>query len=76
MEAMEEVHMKRTVTASVWKEGNWFVAQCVEVDVASQGESEQEALSNLREALELYFEEPRATVTPEMRLVEVDIGAA
>ncbi len=68
--------MKRTFTASVWKEGNWFVAQCVEVDVASQGESEQEALSNLREALELYFEEPRATVTPEMRLVEVDIGAA
>jgi predicted RNase H-like HicB family nuclease len=76
MEAMEEVHMKRTFTASVWKEGNWFVAQCVEVDVASQGESEQEALSNLREALEFYFEEPRATVTPEMRLVEVDIGAA
>jgi predicted RNase H-like HicB family nuclease len=76
MEAMEEVLMKRTFTASVWKEGNWFVAQCVEVDVASQGESEQEALSNLREALELYFEEPRATVTPEMRLVEVDIGAA
>jgi len=73
---MEEVHMKRTFTASVWKEGNWFVAQCVEVDVASQGESEQEALSNLREALEFYFEEPRATVTPEMRLVEVDIGAA
>jgi len=68
--------MKRTFTASVWKEGNWFVAQCVEVDVASQGESEQEALSNLREALEFYFEEPRATVTPEMRLVEVDIGAA
>jgi len=68
--------MKRTFTASVWKEGNWFVAQCVEVDVASQGESEQEVLSNLCEALEFYFEEPRATVTPEMRLVEVDIGAA
>jgi predicted RNase H-like HicB family nuclease len=52
--------MKRTFTAVVWKEGDWFIAQCLEVDVASQGESEEEALVNLREALELYFEEPRA----------------
>ncbi|MGH7433571.1 MAG: type II toxin-antitoxin system HicB family antitoxin, partial [Candidatus Methylomirabilales bacterium] len=29
--------MKRTFTASVWREGDWFVAQCLEVDVASQG---------------------------------------
>jgi predicted RNase H-like HicB family nuclease len=45
-------------TASVTSEGRLFVAQCLEVDVASQGATEDEALANLREALELYLEDP------------------
>jgi predicted RNase H-like HicB family nuclease len=53
--------MKRPFAASVWREGNWYVSQCLEVDVASQGETEEEALSNLKEALELHFEPPQAT---------------
>ncbi len=68
--------MKKTFTASVWREGRWFVAQCLEVDVASQGESEEEALANLREALALHFEEPRATVAPRMHQIEVEVHAA
>ena len=68
--------MKRQFTASVWHEGDWYVAQCLEVDVASQGETEDTALENLREALELFFEPPTPTVTPHVRSVEVDIGAA
>jgi predicted RNase H-like HicB family nuclease len=51
--------MKRTFSASVWQEGVWYVAQCLEVDVASK--SEEEALENLREAIELYFEPPGPT---------------
>jgi predicted RNase H-like HicB family nuclease len=57
--------MRQHFTARVWKEGDWYVAQCREVDVASQGETEEEALANLREALELHFESPRATVSAE-----------
>ena len=68
--------MKRTFTASVWQEGDWFVAQCLEVDVASQGETEEEALTNLREALELHFEPPCATVTPHVRSIEVEVSVA
>ena len=68
--------MVRPFAATVWKEGKWYVSQCIEVDVASQGESEEEALSNLKEALELHFDEPRATRLPEVRTVEVEIGAA
>jgi predicted RNase H-like HicB family nuclease len=68
--------MKRQFSASVVQEGDWFIAQCLEVDVASQGETEALALSNLREALELYFEDPRATVRPTVRTVEVETGAA
>ena len=50
--------MKRVRTASISKEGQWYVAQALEADVASQGESIDDALTNLREALELHFEPP------------------
>ena len=62
--------------ASLWTEGDWVVAQCLEVDVASQGKSEEEALANLREALELHFEPPQATRAPKVRMIEVEVGAA
>lgn len=45
---------KFRLTAAVTREGTWYVARCLEVDVTSQGESFDEALTNLREALELY----------------------
>lgn len=44
------------LTAAIAKDGDWFVAQCLEVDVASQGDSLEEARENLTEALVLYFE--------------------
>jgi predicted RNase H-like HicB family nuclease len=68
--------MKQVFTTSVWREGDWYVAQCLEVDVASQGESEDEAITNLREALELHFEPPVATVAPHIRTIEIDVSAA
>jgi len=58
--------MKRSFAATVWREGDWFVSQCLNVDVASQGETEEEALANLKEALELYFEPPQAMRAPEV----------
>ncbi len=66
--------MKRSFAATVRREGKWFVAQCLEIDIASQGKSESEALANLKEAMELYFEEPRATRLPRPRTIEVEIG--
>jgi len=41
----------------VRKEDKYFVAQCLNVEVSSFGESKEEALTNLQEALELYFED-------------------
>ncbi len=52
--------MKREFKAGISREGDWFVAQCLEVDVASQGPTEEQALANLEEALALHFEPPRA----------------
>ena len=68
--------MKRSFNASVTREGVWYVAQALEVDVASQGLSEDEALGNLREALELYFQPPAVKALPKIRRVEVEIAAA
>ena len=67
---------KRKFTASVWREGKWYVAQCLEVDVASQGRSETAALTNLGDALALHFSPPVATRTPKLRPVEVKVRAA
>jgi predicted RNase H-like HicB family nuclease len=68
--------MKRPFAATVGREGNSYASQCLEVDVASQGETEQEALANLKEALELHFEAPQATRPSMLRTVEVEVGAA
>lgn len=65
----------QTFTASITQEDKWFIAQCLEIDVSSQGKSEDEAINNLREALELYFEPPRPTVMPKIRKFEVNIGS-
>ncbi len=41
----------------IWKEGKYFVSQCLNVDVSSFGESRKEAIENLNEAVALYREE-------------------
>ena len=67
---------KRKFSASVWREGRWYVAQCLEVDVASQWRSETAALKNLADALALHFTPPVATRAPKVRPVEVTVRAA
>ncbi|MDA1190578.1 MAG: type II toxin-antitoxin system HicB family antitoxin [Candidatus Poribacteria bacterium] len=68
--------MKRKFTARVWHEFDMYVAQCLEIDVASQGETEQKAVEMLKEALELYFEEPDAGTYPEAKTVKFEVDAA
>jgi predicted RNase H-like HicB family nuclease len=48
--------MKPHFTALIEKEDNMYVALCPEIDIASQGNSIEEAKDNLREAVELFFE--------------------
>ncbi|MDQ2751881.1 MAG: type II toxin-antitoxin system HicB family antitoxin [Bacteroidota bacterium] len=49
--------MSRTLTAVITEEDGEYVALNPDTDVASQGSTIDEALANLKEALELYFEE-------------------
>jgi predicted RNase H-like HicB family nuclease len=53
--------MNKKLTAIIEREGNGFVSLCPELDVASQGNTIDEAKKNLQEALELFFE----TASPE-----------
>ena len=62
-------------TAIVTREKKFYVALAPDVDIASQGETIEEALVNLKEALELYFEDddairPPLTDKPIITLVE------
>jgi predicted RNase H-like HicB family nuclease len=60
------------INNAVWKEGNYFVAQCLNIDISSFGDTKGEALSNLQEALELYFEDnedPQITVIEKPEIV-------
>lgn len=67
--------MNKNVRAVVWQEGKWFVAQCLDVDIASQGHTEAEALDNLRDALELHFTPPSASIMPNVRTIEFEVAA-
>ena len=48
--------MMRQLTAIIEREGDGYVSLCPELDIASQGESIEEAKNNLREAIELFIE--------------------
>jgi predicted RNase H-like HicB family nuclease len=52
------LNMKRTrqLTAVIEREGDGYVALCPELDVASQGDTVENARENLKEAVELFFE--------------------
>lgn len=56
--------MKFTFTTAIHKEGKWFVAQCIELGVATQGRTAAEAKKNLKEAVELYLEDMPARDVP------------
>ena len=60
---MRKINLKNIV----WKEGKYYVAQCLNVDISSFGKTRKEALANLLEATELYMEE---SIAPKIIKVE------
>ena len=57
----------------IWKEGEQYIAQSLNVDVSSFGNTKTVAIHNLREALELYFED--ADVNDIQTVLEPEIIA-
>jgi predicted RNase H-like HicB family nuclease len=70
---------KVSIKSVVWKEDKYYVAQCLNVDISSFGETRKEALANLDEALELYFEdqkEPKVTTVNRPQIVSQSLKYA
>ncbi|MSQ15618.1 MAG: type II toxin-antitoxin system HicB family antitoxin [Dehalococcoidia bacterium] len=57
--------MTKKFTAVITKEENWYVVHCLELGVVSQGETIEEAQSNLKETVELYIESFGSEDLPE-----------
>lgn len=66
--------MTRTFTAVLHKEDEWYVADCPEVGTVSQGKTVEEAVTNLKEANELYLEELPLPETDHPFLTTFDVA--
>ena len=62
---------KINLKVAVWREGQYYVAQCLNVDVSSFGQNKKDALENLDEALELYFEDHKLSSVDEVNQPEI-----
>lgn len=51
----------------IQKEENWYVAKCIDNSVASQGKTIEEAMANLKEALELFMQNEEPIKPKEIR---------
>ena len=75
--------MTRTLTVTIWREGDGYVSLCPELDIASQGDTVEEARANLQEAVDLFFETADASevaerLKPELYVtsMEANVGEA
>ena len=64
------------LTAAITHEGEWYVSRCLQVEVASQGRTIEEAMANLREALELYFEDEPAPEVYDVITAPIEVRVA
>jgi predicted RNase H-like HicB family nuclease len=69
------------LTVIIEREGDGYVSQCPELDIASQGDSVEEARDNLKEALELFFhtaspEEIKDRIHDEIFVTQVEVISA
>lgn len=58
----------------IQKEEEWYVAKCLDNNVASQGKTIEEALKNLREALELYIQNEEIVKPKETYLTTLEVA--
>ena len=56
------------------KEEKWYVAKCLDNNVASQGKTIEEALNNLKEAIELFNETEEPTIPKEIFITTLEVA--
>lgn len=58
----------------IQKEDNWYVAKCIDNNVASQGKTIEEAIGNLKEALELYIQSEKPKQPKEIFITTLEVA--
>ena len=58
----------------IQKEDMWYIAKCLDNNVASQGKSIEEALNNLKEAIELYNENEEPVIPKEILITTLEVA--
>ena len=58
----------------IQKEENWYVAKCLDNNIASQGKSIEEAMKNLKEALELYVQDEEPVKPKEIFITTLEVA--
>ena len=58
----------------VQKEEEWYVAKCIDNSIASQGKSIEEALNNLKEAIELYYQDEKPIMPKQVLVTTLEVN--
>ena len=58
----------------IQKEENWYVAKCIDNSVASQGKTIEEAMANLKEALELFMQNEKPIKPKEIFVTTLEVA--
>lgn len=56
------------------QEENWYVAKCIDNNIASQGKTIEEALKNLKEAIELYLENEEPVMPKNVLITTLEVA--
>lgn len=57
----------------IQKEDEWYVAKCIDNNVASQGKTVEEALKNLKEAVELYYQDEEPVEPKQVLITTLEV---
>lgn len=58
----------------VQKEEDWYVAKCIDNNIASQGKTIEESIKNLKEAIELYYENEEPIIPKETYVTTLEVA--
>lgn len=58
----------------IQKEEKWYVAKCIDNSVASQGKTIEEAMNNLKEALELYVQNENPEKPKDLFITTLEVA--
>ncbi len=58
----------------IQKEENWYVATCIDNNVTSQGKTIEESIKNLKEAIELYYENEEPIIPKETYVTTLEVA--